>query len=146
MIITSTAFQQNTVIPSKYTCDGNNTNPPLSFSQVPKETESLVLLVDDPDAPQKTWVHWVLYNIPPATLGILQHSVPPNSMFGTNDFGTHTYGGPCPPSGTHRYFFKLYALDSMLNLPEGATKDEVEEAMQDHIIASAELIGLYKRG
>ncbi len=150
MTITSTAFQPNGTIPSKYTCDGENINPPITFSKVPKEAKSLVLIIDDPDAvpagrqtPSKTFTHWVVYNIPPSTLQILEGEIPPNSMQGMTDFGKTRYGGPCPPSGVHRYFFKLFALDSNLELKVGASKEEVLKAMKNHLLESTELIGLY---
>jgi Raf kinase inhibitor-like YbhB/YbcL family protein len=146
MTITSTAFQHNEYIPSEYTCDGINHNPPLTFSKVPKEAKSLVLIVEDPDAPSQEFTHWLVYNIPPATIQILENQVPLGSTLGMTDFGKAEYGGPCPQSGTHRYFFGLYALDTILDLPEGASKEKVQEAMKDHIIESAELIGLYKKG
>lgn len=145
MTIKSKAFAYNTKMPSKFTCDGDNISPPLIFSGTSQNSQSLVLIVDDPDAPAKTWVHWVLFNIPPTTSEIYENTVPENSMRGMTDFGNTDYGGPCPPSGTHRYFFKLYALDTTLTLAEGATKVEVEKAMKNHIIEKAELIGLYKR-
>lgn len=146
MNITSTAFQHNGNISSKYTCDGENVNPPLTFSEIPKEAKSLVLIVDDPDAVGgKTFLHWLLYNIPPATMQIMENSIPESSSQGLTHFGKAGYGGPCPPSGTHRYFFKLFAIDTVLDLPDGASREEVEEKMKDHIIASAEMIGLYKR-
>lgn len=145
MQITSTVFENNKRIPSKYTCDGENINPPLTFSQVPKEAQSLVLIVDDPDAPSKTWAHWVLYNIPSSTLQVLENQTPEGAVEGTTDFGEKRYGGPCPPSGTHRYFFKLYALDTTLDLEGGATKEQVEERMKDHVIDQVQLIGLYER-
>lgn len=145
MTVTSTAFQNNALIPSKYTCDGKNYNPPLTFSQVPSNAQSLVLIIEDPDAPSKVFTHWVVYNMPSSTLQILENQVPQNSSQGKTDFGNIGYGGPCPPSGTHRYFFKLYALDTTFNLPEGITKEKVEEAVNGHIIESAEIVGLYKR-
>lgn len=145
MQIKSSAFENNEKIPAKYTCDGQNINPPLTFSQVPKEAKSLVLIVDDPDAPGKTWTHWVLYNILSSTLQILENQIPEGAVEGVTDFGSTGYGGPCPPSGTHRYFFKLYALDTTLDLEESATKADVEEKIKDHIIEKAELIGLYSR-
>lgn len=145
MRITSTAFQNNESIPSEYTCDGKNCNPPLVFSEVPKNTQSLVLIVEDPDAPSKVFVHWLVYNIPPTTSQILKNQVPANSMLGMTDIGKSEYVGPCPPNGTHRYFFKLFALDSVLDLAKGASKEEVEEAMKEHVIESAELVGLYAR-
>jgi len=145
MKITSSAFLDNDKIPPKYTCDSENVNPPLTLSAVPKEAQSLVLIMDDPDAPGGTFTHWVVFNIPPSTMQILENSVPENSIQGATDFGKVGYGGPCPPSGTHRYFFKLYALDSVLELSEGASKEEIEDAMEDHIIDSCQIIGLYSR-
>ena len=145
MKLTSTAFEQNQPIPAQYTCDGVNHNPPLTFSEVPKEAQSLVLIVEDPDAPAKVFTHWLVYNIPPSTLHIPEHEVPPQSTEGMTDFGARHYGGPCPPSGTHRYFFRLFALDTKLGSPEGKTKKEVTEKMKGHVIATAELVGTYKR-
>lgn len=145
MKIVSSAFEHNRRIPSKYTCDGENMSPPLSFLEVPKNTKSLVLIVDDPDAPSKTWVHWVVFNIDSATRDVSENSVPNGGVLGMTDFGKPGYGGPCPPSGKHRYFFKLYALDSVLNLPQSSDKNAVEEAMKGHILDSAELVGLYER-
>ena len=144
MIITSSAFKNNSKIPSKYTCDGENINPPLEFSDIPKETNSLVLIMDDPDAPSKTWVHWVLYSIPPSTAKIGENSAA-EGIQGITDFGTEGYGGPCPPSGTHRYFFKLYALDTILDAPSGLTKQQVLEKVRDHVIEETELVGLYNK-
>ena len=145
MIITSSVFKHNSKIPSKYTCDDKNINPPLEFSDIPKETKSLVLIVDDPDAPSKTWVHWIAYNIDPSTTKIEENSVPREALQGTTDFGKPGYGGPCPPSGTHRYFFKLYALDTILDVPNGLTKQQVLEKVKDYVIEEAELVGLYSR-
>ena len=145
MIITSSVFKHNSKIPSKYTCDEENINPPLEFSDIPKETKSLVLVVDDPDAPSKTWVHWIVYNIDPSTTKIEENSVPREALQGTTDFGKPGYGGPCPPSGTHRYFFKLYALDTILDVPNGLTKQQVLEKVKDYVIEEAELVGLYSR-
>ena len=145
MKITSLAFEHNSEIPSIYTCDGKNINPPLEFVQVPTNAKSLVLIVDDPDAPSKVWVHWVVYNINPKTQEVKENSIPQDGIEGMTDFGKPGYGGPCPPSGNHRYFFKLYALDSVLDLPQNATKQIVEQKMQEHIIDKAELIGLYSR-
>lgn len=145
MMIASSAFKGNKKIPSKYTCDRENVNPPLQFLYVPKDVKSLVLIVDDPDAMAKTWVHWIVYNINPDVSGIEENSIPEGGIEGTTDFGKPGYGGPCPPSGTHRYFFKLYALNIVLDLPGGATKQMVEEKIQNHIIDQAELIGLYSR-
>ncbi len=144
MKISCPAFDHNSPIPDKYTCKGEDVNPPLIFSDVPKEAKSLVLIVDDPDAPTKTWVHWVVYNIPPVASEIKEDSKPLGVEAAT-DFAKPGYGGPCPPSGTHRYFFKLYALDTMLDLPDFADKAMLEEVMQEHILAQAELIGLYSK-
>ena len=142
MRLTSPEFEQNSMIPAKFTCDGEDINPALNIEEIPQETKSLALIVDDPDAPMGTWVHWVVFNIP-VTSQIQEHSVPGRQ--GLNDFRKKDYGGPCPPSGTHRYFFKLYALDIELDLEESARKGDVEEAMEGHILAQTELIGLYKR-
>lgn len=143
--IASPAFSTNGFIPARYTCDGSNINPPLEISNVPAEAKSLALIVDDPDAPVGNWVHWVVWDIDPATREIAEDSVPRNAIQGKNDWKRNSYGGPCPPSGVHRYFFKLYALDTKLNLGAGTTKTDLEKAMQGHILAKAELIGLYKR-
>lgn len=143
LTITSSVFKNKGVIPAKYTCDGEDVNPPLSVEGIPEETESLVLIVDDPDAPMGTWDHWVVWDIPP-TKKIEENSVPGTE--GLNDFGKHSYGGPCPPSGTHRYFFKVYALDTKLDLPSNSRKRNVEKAMEGHILTKGEIIGLYSRG
>lgn len=145
MKITSSAFDHNQNIPSKYTCDGENVSPPLSFLDVPENTKSLVLIVDDPDAPGKTWVHWTVFNIDPRVVEVAKNSVPKGGIESMTDFGSPGYGGPCPPSGTHRYFFKLYTLDSTLNLSSTADKKAIEEAMEGHVLASSELIGRYRR-
>ncbi len=145
MIITSTAFEHSASIPSQFTCDGLNHNPPLSFYNIPSKAKSLVLLMDDPDAPRGTWRHWSVYNMTPDIQGIQEHSKPSSGIEGITDFGTAGYGGPCPPSGVHHYRFKLYALDLMLELPEKATFNEIENAMQNHIISKAELVGTYTR-
>ena len=145
MKLTSTAFEQNQPIPARYTCDGVNHNPPLTFSQVPQEAHSLVLVVEDPDAPRKVFTHWLVYTIPPSTQHIREHEVPPQSKQGMTDFGTRGYGGPCPPSGTHRYVFQLFALDITLALPEGTRKEEVLAKMKGHVIVKAELVGTYSR-
>lgn len=144
MKIASSAFENNTKIPSIYTCDGEDINPPLSFSDIPVNTKSLVLIADDPDAPGGTWVHWIIFNISPKTKGILEGSFPEDGIEGVTSFGAQGYGGPCPPSGTHRYFFKLYALDAVLNLTD-PDKALLEKEMQGHILEKAELIGLYSR-
>ncbi len=145
MKIASTAFEQNQAIPAKYTCDGVNHNPPLTFSEVPEGAQSLALVVEDPDAPRKVFTHWLVYDIPPSIQHIAEHAVPPESTEGVNDFGTRGYKGPCPPSGTHRYFFKLFALDTGLALPEGSVKGDVLTKMKDHVVAMAELVGTYAR-
>ena len=142
MQITSAAFENNKMIPKKYTCQGQDLNPPLLITEIPPGTKALALIIDDPDAPGKIWVHWVVFNIPVMS-EIKENSIPGKQ--GYNDFGRNNYGGPCPPSGTHRYFFKIYALDTSLNLNEGIDKSTLEKAMKDHILAQAELIGLYKK-
>ena len=144
MKLTSSAFAHNVQIPSEFTCDGSDLSPPLSISDVPSNAKSLVLISDDPDAPVGTWDHWVVFNIP-ASAKEIPKGTEPKGTGGKNSWGRTGYGGPCPPSGTHRYFFKLYALDTMLNLPEGAAKKDIEKAMQGHIITRAELMGTYKR-
>lgn len=143
--ISSSAFQHNAYIPAKFTCDGADMNPALVIENVPADAKSLALIVDDPDAPAGTWVHWVVWNISPDTKDIKEHAVPSGASQGMTDFRKRSYGGPCPPSGTHRYFFKLYALDTMLTIGADSIKAAVERAMQGHILAKAELIGLYKR-
>ncbi|MCR4336367.1 MAG: YbhB/YbcL family Raf kinase inhibitor-like protein [Candidatus Omnitrophica bacterium] len=142
MKLKSPQFGNNEMIPKKYTCLGEDINPPLHLEGVPQGTKSFVLIVDDPDAPKGTWVHWVVYDIPVISQ-IQENSVP--GQQGANDFGRRNYGGPCPPSGTHRYFFKVYALDVQLNLPEGQTKSQIEKAMEGHTIAKDELIGLFTK-
>jgi Raf kinase inhibitor-like YbhB/YbcL family protein len=143
--LTSPAFKQREHIPSKYTCDGTDVNPPLMVENIPPKAKSLALIVDDADAPRGRWVHWIVWNIDPGTREIKEKSVPAGATQGMNDFGNRDYGGPCPPSGTHRYFFKLYALDTALTLGPNTTKAALEIAMKEHILAEAELIGLYER-
>lgn len=143
--IESPAFQNNTSIPKQYTCDGKDINPPLVMRNVPDGTRSLALIVDDPDAPMGTWVHWVVWNIDPGTVEITENAVPRGAMQGRNDFKKTSYGGPCPPSGSHRYFFKIYALDTMLDLSSNSTKQDVEKAMKGHVLGDAQTMGLYKR-
>jgi len=143
MKLTSKEFKHNGLIPAKFSCQGEDINPELIIDAIPKEAQSLALIVDDPDAPMGMWVHWVVYDIP-VIPRIEENSIPGKQ--GINDFGRKDYGGPCPPSGTHRYFFKIYALDEKLNLAEGINKQELEKAMQEHILDKAELIGLYKKG
>lgn len=146
MKITSSAFENGQEIPSKYTCEGENINPPLEFHDVPENAKSLVLIVEDTDAPNKTWVHWILYNMSPNITFINENSKPSNAQVGLNDFGNNDYGGPCPPSGVHRYYFKLFAIEEMFeDMPEFTDKDMLVEAMNTHIIDSAELMGTYTK-
>lgn len=140
--ITSPAFKPGGNIPAHYTCEGDDVSPPLEISQIPEDARSLVLIVDDPDAPGGTWLHWLVWNIP-VTHHITESEIPGDE--GSNDFGRNDYGGPCPPSGTHRYFFRMYALDDLLDLPEGSHRMDVENAMRDHILAYGELMGVYKK-
>lgn len=141
--VKSSAFESNKLIPAKYTCDGDEVNPPLTIEDVPDKAKSLVLIVDDPDAAIGIWNHWLVWNIPASTRKIEENSVPGTE--GTNTGGKRFYGGPCPPSGTHRYFFKVYALDTKLDLNPNLKKKDVEKAMEGHILAKGELIGLYRR-
>jgi hypothetical protein len=145
MTITTPAFEHNGNIPSKHTCDGNNVNPHLKFSGIPAGAKKLALIVDDPDAPSGMFVHWVVWNIDPATTEIKEDSVPKEALEGITDYKKPGYKGPCPPSGTHRYFFKLYALDTELKLGTASTKADLEKAMKGHILAQSEIIGLYKK-
>lgn len=145
MKITSSGFASQQKIPSKYTCSGQNNNPPLTFSEIPVGTRSLVLIMDDPDAPMGTWVHWVIYNMEPTIKGIKEKSKPSSGNEGVTSFGKQEYGGPCPPSGTHRYFFKLYALDTKLDFSLTPDKNTVEGKMQGHLIEQTELVGLYTK-
>lgn len=151
MQIKSSAFENNGVIPKKYTCDGADVSPPLTWTKAPAGTKSIALICDDPDAPMGTWVHWVLYGLSPDTTS-LSENVPKEKEVlngakqGITDFRRIGYGGPCPPRGpAHRYFFKVYALDVELNLPSGATKKDLEKAMKGHILAQGELVGKYGR-
>jgi Raf kinase inhibitor-like YbhB/YbcL family protein len=141
--VESAAFENNKLIPAKYTCDGDDVNPPLTIEGVPEGTKTLALIVDDPDAPMGTWDHWIVWNIPATTSKIAENTVPGTE--GMNDFRKRSYGGPCPPSGTHRYFFKVYALDVKLDLSPTSRKRDVEKAMQGHVLAKGELVGLYRR-
>lgn len=145
MKITSIAFENQQKIPSKFTCDGDNVNPPLKIEGVPAGAASLALIADDPDAPAGAWTHWTVWNISPQTSEIMENSMPQGAIQGKTSFGKPGWGGPCPPSGTHRYFFKLYALDRMLDLTGEASVKELEKAMAGHILESAELVGLYSR-
>ena len=142
LIIKSSAFINNGPIPTRYTCDGEDVNPPLSIQGIPQGTQSLALTVDDPDAPIGTWDHWIVWNISPSD-EIEENAVP--GAEGINDFRKHSYGGPCPPSGTHRYFFRVYALDTKLNLSLNSRKKDLEKAMQGHILAKGETVGHYSR-
>jgi len=155
MNLTSSAFSHLADIPSLYTCEGDDYSPPLSWADVPAGTKSLVLIVDDPDAPdpaapKMTWVHWVLYNIPPDCTGLNAGKsglpeLPVGTLHGVNTLGETGYGGPCPPIGRHRYFHKLYALDLVLPLLQPATKESLEKAMHGHVLARCELLGYYKK-
>jgi len=148
--LTSSAFKNGSAIPSKYTCDGTDVSPPLSWSGVPAGTKSLALITDDPDAPVGTWVHWVMWNIP-ANPTSLKEGLEKNAALadgtkqGISDFKRPGYGGPCPPSGTHRYMFKLYALDTTLDLADNTTKAKLETAMKGHVLGQATLMGTYSR-
>ena len=144
MKITSSAFQEGGNIPSKFTCDGSDTSPPFQITGVPSEAKSLVLIADDPDAPSGLFTHWLIWNIPPQTNSIAEGSVP-KGVQGTNDFGKSGYRGPCPPPGTHRYSFKIFALDRQLALRSGAKRGQVDAAMKGHVIAQGELVGRYSR-
>lgn len=150
--VSSAAFPDGGMIPRAYTCDGEDISPPLEIGQVPPGAKSLALIKDDPDAPDGTWVHWVMYNIPPDTRKIPEQAprkakLPNGAFHGKNSWGGRKlgYGGPCPPSGTHRYFFKVYALDTVLNLRPGATKDELLSEMKGHILGEGQLMGRYQR-
>ncbi len=145
MQIKSSAFDHNAPIPSKYTCDGENISPPLTISDIPENTVSLAIIADDPDAPGGTWVHWVVWNIDPETSEIEEGQVPLHAIEGYTSFESNGYGGPCPPSGTHRYFFKVYALDTMLKLHPNSNKTILETAMKKHILDETRLIGTYSR-
>lgn len=151
MKIESSAFVDRSAIPKEYTCQGADSSPDLKWSAPPEGAKSLALIVDDPDAPAGIWVHWVVWNLPPTLRGLPEgiannESLPDGTRQGLNDFKRIGYGGPCPPPGKpHRYFFKLYALDSSLELPARSTKAQLERAMQKHILAQAELVGTYQR-
>jgi Raf kinase inhibitor-like YbhB/YbcL family protein len=151
MRLQSPVFAEGGRIPRSYTCDGKDVSPPLSWDGVPEDAKSLALICDDPDAPGKTWVHWVAFNIPPAARQLPEaiapgKTIPGGGTQGKNDFRKLGYGGPCPPGGTHRYHFKLYALDADLPLPAGATKAELEGAIAGHVLGQATLTGKYSRG
>jgi Raf kinase inhibitor-like YbhB/YbcL family protein len=155
LVLTSTAFLPNGPIPKLYTCEGSDISPPLAWNGVPTGTRSLVLILDDPDAPDPqapklTWVHWVLYNIPPSATALAENErkqgVPKGTLPGRNDWKKNGYGGPCPPIGRHRYFHKLYALDSVLPDLKQPTKEQLLEAMKGHVLAEAQLVGTYQKG
>ena len=146
MKIKTTAFQEGGNIPSKFTCDGADANPPLRFEGVPAEAKSLALIVDDPDAPGGLFTHWLVWNIDPKTTTVEENSAPSNGVQGKNDFGKSGYGGPCPPSGTHRYFFRIFALDRQLDLAAGSKRAQLDAQMRGHIMAEGELMGGYSRG
>jgi len=148
--ITSSVFEDNGLIPAKYTCDGADISPPLRWEGVPEGTRSIALICDDPDAPMGTWVHWVLFNLPAETKELAEN-VPTDGTLtngakqGITDFGRTGYGGPCPPGGTHRYFFKIYALDTEIDLTPSATKNDLLKAIEGHILGQGQLVGKYKR-
>ncbi len=154
LTLKSSVFENGAEIPARYTCEGDDVSPPLNWEGVPEVARSLVLIVDDPDAPdprapKTVWVHWVLYNIPPDINSLAEHitsvTLPPGAIEGINDWNHHGYGGPCPPIGRHRYFHKLYALDIVLEGSNQQTKADVEAAMYGHIIAQAELVGTFEK-
>lgn len=150
MLLTSPAFQHEHSIPVKYTCDGDNIHPPLRFDEVPDTAQSLVLIMEDPDVPKHLradgmWDHWVVFNMDPSVTEVKEGREIPGAVVGINTSGKNEYQGPCPPDREHRYFFKLYALDTALELEVGATKKEVEEALKGHVIGYVELVGLYQR-
>lgn len=148
--VTSAAFAEGEMIPRHHTCDGRDVSPPLQWSGIPQGAQSIALICDDPDAPMGTWVHWVLFNLP-AEMSELSDAIPGTAtldngaLHGKNDFGRLGYGGPCPPGGTHRYFFKVYALDQKLSLDSGATKDQLLQAMEGHVLDEGQLMGRYRR-
>ncbi|MFA6923175.1 MAG: YbhB/YbcL family Raf kinase inhibitor-like protein [Bacteroidales bacterium] len=150
IVLKSNGFNDGEMMPAKFSCDGENVSPPLSWDSVPEKAKTFAIICDDPDAPMKTWVHWVIFNIPSNVKelkeGMKKDAVLGNKIIqGTTDFGKSGYGGPCPPGGTHRYFFKIYALDCEMNLKAATTKEQLLKAMEGHILAQGELIGKYKR-
>jgi Raf kinase inhibitor-like YbhB/YbcL family protein len=151
MAVTTTAFAAGGEIPKKYTCDGPDLSPALSWSGLPANAQGLALIADDPDAPAGTWTHWVVWDIPLKSMGLAENmlkakTLPDGTRQGTTDFRKVGYGGPCPPPGkAHRYFFRLYALDAKIDLPAGANRQELEEAMKGHVLAKAEVMGTYGR-
>jgi hypothetical protein len=145
LTVTSTAFAEGGAIAAKYTCDGVNVNPPLAIGATPAGTRSLALIMDDPDAPVGIWVHWVAWNIPAQAREIPENGMSAGAQQGLNDWKRNDYGGPCPPSGTHRYYFKIYALDTTLTLAPATTKADLERAIQGHVLAVGQLMGTYKK-
>lgn len=145
MTISSTAFSDGQLIPKQYSCDGDGINPPLQFFGIPSEAKSLALLVEDPDAPTGTWTHWLMWNIPPAVSQIAQNSVPQGATQGQGSSGQNVFGAPCPPGGTHRYFFKLFALDGTLTIPSYSDAKAFGQAIDGHVISQAQLMGTYSR-
>jgi len=150
MKISIPVLGEDAFFPVKYTCDGENISPPIEWEGIPEGAEFLVLICDDPDAPGGTWVHWIVFNIPADINGLPENVLPErelksNALQGMNDFKKIGYGGPCPPSGEHRYFFKLYALDDRINLPSGAYKNQIFIAMEDHVLAQCNIMGKYSR-
>ena len=145
LTISSPAFTHGEGIPARYTCDGTDASPPLAIGRIPPTARTLALIMDDPDAPSGNWVHWVVWNIPVQTREIPENVLPHGASQGRNGWKRNSYGGPCPPSGTHRYFFRLYALDAPLQLTSSGTKADLERAMQGHILARGELMGTYRR-
>jgi Raf kinase inhibitor-like YbhB/YbcL family protein len=144
MKISSSAFKNGANIPSQFTCDGSDKNPTLQIEGIPAGAKTLALIVDDPDAPSGLFTHWLVWNIPPQTSSVAE-GVPPKGVQGTNDFGKSAYGGPCPPSGTHRYFFKIFALDREVDLPAAAKRKDVDAKISGHVIAQGELMGRYSK-
>jgi hypothetical protein len=143
--LSSPVFKHNGSIPKKYTCQGEDISPPLKIANIPDKTKSLVLIVDDPDAPVGTWIHWLAWDIDPKITNIEEDSTPKGATIGKNSWGKNEYGGPCPPKGEHRYFFKLYALDKTLNINSRKKKSYLEKAIKDHIIVKTELMGKYQK-
>lgn len=143
--VASPVFRDNGAIPKEFTCQGDDINPPLTIENVPPGAKSLALVVEDPDAPAGVWSHWVMWNISAGARGIGENSVPAGAMQGKNDWGTRNYRGPCPPNGTHRYFFTVYALDSRIDLPGASGRNELEKAMKGHLLGRAALVGFYRK-
>jgi len=148
--VRSPAFEEGGMIPQRYACDGEDVSPPLTWESGPEGTKSIALICDDPDAPSGTFVHWVLYDLPGDTQELPENMprstmLPSGAKQGVNGFGMTTYGGPCPPRGTHRYFFKVYALDAMTNLPPGRSKADLLKAIEGHILAQGQIMGMYRK-